>query len=92
MLLLRDVMLDIRNYVNGEAITQQWRFAHDSTILPFGCLLGLFKDEQPMTSDHILWSRKFRTSRMIPFASNAAFVLYECPEQWLVCVYVLSLD
>lgn len=79
MMLLRDVVVDMDDFVSGEAKTQQWRFAHDSTILPFATLLGLFKDDFALTSDRIEWNRQFRTSRMIPFAANAVFVLYECP-------------
>lgn len=81
MMLLRDVVVDMDKFMSGEAKTQQWRFAHDSTILPFATLLGLFKDKAPLTSDHIDPQRQFRTSKMIPFAANAVLALYECPAQ-----------
>ncbi|XP_054622938.1 multiple inositol polyphosphate phosphatase 1b [Dunckerocampus dactyliophorus] len=53
---------------------------HAETILPLLSLLGLYKDEAPPTADnyHTQHGRSFRTSRIVPYAANVLFVLYDC--------------
>lgn len=54
---------------------------HAETLLPLISLLGLFKDKTPPTaanyqSQH---NRVFRSSSIVPYASNLLFVLFDCP-------------
>lgn len=56
------------------------QFGHAETLLPLLSLMGYFKDKEPLTAynfkeqDH----RKFRSGRIVPYASNLIFVLYHC--------------
>lgn len=54
---------------------------HAETLLPLISLLGLYKDKTPPTaanyqSQH---DRVFRSSSIVPYASNILFVLFDCP-------------
>lgn len=54
---------------------------HAETLLPLISLLGLYKDKTPPTaanyqSQH---ARLFRSSSIVPYASNLLFVLFDCP-------------
>nr|XP_057925247.1 multiple inositol polyphosphate phosphatase 1b [Doryrhamphus excisus] len=53
---------------------------HAETLLPLLSLLGLYKDEAPPTADnyHRQHGRSFRTSKIVPYAANVLFVLYDC--------------
>lgn len=53
---------------------------HAETLLPLLSLLGLYKDETPPTASnyHSQHGRSFRTSRIVPYAANLLFVLYDC--------------
>lgn len=56
-------------------------FTHSGAISKFLCLLGLAKDENPLTSESFLYhkeNRHWRTSFIDAFASNVAFVFYDC--------------
>ncbi|KAK0130736.1 Multiple inositol polyphosphate phosphatase 1 [Merluccius polli] len=54
---------------------------HGETLLPLLTLLGLYKDPSQPTADNYSTQhgRSFRTSRIVPYAANMLFVLYECP-------------
>ncbi|XP_071317940.1 multiple inositol polyphosphate phosphatase 1b [Trachinotus anak] len=53
---------------------------HAETLLPLLSLLGLYKDQTPPTANnyHSQHGRRFRTSRIVPYAANLLFVLYDC--------------
>ncbi|CAJ1081326.1 multiple inositol polyphosphate phosphatase 1-like [Xyrichtys novacula] len=53
---------------------------HAETILPLLSLLGLYKDQTPPTASNYRsqHGRSFRTSRIVPYAANVLFVLYDC--------------
>lgn len=54
-------------------------FAHAETIYPLTCLLGLFKDRKKLSMKcYIRKRRKWKATRIAPFASNIAFLLYKC--------------
>ena len=57
-----------------------FRFGHHGTVVRLLGILGLFKDEEPLKADNFErhTNRKFRNSRIGPFSTNIAFVLYEC--------------
>lgn len=56
------------------------QFGHAETLLPLLALMGLFKDEKPLTADSFCSQseQKFRSGRIVPYASNLVFVLYHC--------------
>ncbi|XP_075072481.1 multiple inositol polyphosphate phosphatase 1 [Mixophyes fleayi] len=56
------------------------QFGHAETLLPLLALMGLFKDEKPLTADSFATQNehKFRSGRIVPYASNLVFVLYHC--------------
>lgn len=56
-----------------------FRFAHAETLQPLYALLGLFKDKE-LRADNFATqrSRKYRTSHVVPFGANMAFILYSC--------------
>ncbi|XP_051168153.1 multiple inositol polyphosphate phosphatase 1 isoform X2 [Leptopilina boulardi] len=59
-------------------------FTHSGAIVKFLCLLGLSKDETPLTSESFLFhkdNRLWRTSLIDTFASNIAFIFYNCKSQ-----------
>ncbi|XP_058806693.1 multiple inositol polyphosphate phosphatase 1-like isoform X2 [Phymastichus coffea] len=59
-------------------------FSHSGTVLKLLSILGVAKDDKPLTfqsySSH-LNSRKWKSSLIDAFASNIAFVLYDCEKQ-----------
>jgi len=58
------------------------RFTHESIIFPLTAILNLDSDPisvmKSNSSEETIQNRKFRTSKISPFASNLAFVLYNC--------------
>ncbi|XP_035590491.1 multiple inositol polyphosphate phosphatase 1-like [Oncorhynchus keta] len=64
----------------SEAVTIQ--VGHAETLLPLLALMGFFRDETPLTADNfdLQHGRTFRTSRIVPYAANLVFVLYDCSE------------
>ncbi|XP_035262811.1 multiple inositol polyphosphate phosphatase 1b [Anguilla anguilla] len=63
-----------------EAVTVQ--VGHAETLLPLLSLMGFFRDETPLTADNYVLqgNRTFHTSRIVPYAANLVFVLYDCEE------------
>uniref|UniRef100_A0A672J5A1 Multiple inositol polyphosphate phosphatase 1 n=1 Tax=Salarias fasciatus TaxID=181472 RepID=A0A672J5A1_SALFA len=61
-----------------EAVTVQ--IGHAETLLPLITLLSFFKDADTLMSTNFATQtqRSFRTSRMLPYAANLLFVLYDC--------------
>ncbi|XP_010862990.2 multiple inositol polyphosphate phosphatase 1b [Esox lucius] len=72
--------LEIRFGQVSEAVTIQ--VGHAETLLPLLALMGFFRDETPLTADNfdLQRGRTFRTSRIVPYAANLVFVLYDCSE------------
>uniref|UniRef100_A0A4W5QVD6 Multiple inositol polyphosphate phosphatase 1 n=1 Tax=Hucho hucho TaxID=62062 RepID=A0A4W5QVD6_9TELE len=64
----------------SEAVTIQ--VGHAETLLPLLALMGFFRDETALTADNFDMQnvRIFRTSRIVPYAANLLFVLYDCSE------------
>ncbi|KAJ7987750.1 hypothetical protein DPEC_G00329730 [Dallia pectoralis] len=64
----------------SEAVTIQ--VGHAETLLPLLALMGFFRDEMPLTADNLDMQRgrTFCTSRIVPYAANLVFVLYDCSE------------
>jgi hypothetical protein len=54
-------------------------FTHSGTILKMLGLLGLYKDDHKLKHDNYIEmeNRQWRTSKIDPFGSNIAFVLYK---------------
>ncbi|ESO02269.1 hypothetical protein HELRODRAFT_161517 [Helobdella robusta] len=63
-------------------------FAHAETLLPVMCLMGLFKDDEPLRHDNYerMRTRLFRTSFICSFAANIMIVLYDCNKIYKVQV------
>ncbi|XP_056153197.1 multiple inositol polyphosphate phosphatase 1b [Lampris incognitus] len=61
-----------------EAATIQ--VGHAETLLPLLSLLGFYKDQTPPTSENYSkqHGRSFQTSKVVPYAANMLFVLYDC--------------
>lgn len=57
-------------------------FGHSQTILSALTALDFFRDDQPLTADNFYQQtkRQWRTSKLDPFASNLAAVLYQCTQ------------
>lgn len=56
-------------------------FTHSGALVKFLCLLGLAKDESPLTNESFLFhknNRYWRTSLIDTFGSNIAFIFYDC--------------
>ncbi|XP_076856349.1 multiple inositol polyphosphate phosphatase 1b [Brachyhypopomus gauderio] len=55
---------------------------HGETLLPLLSLMGFFRDETPLTAENFAEQRgrRFRTSRIAPYAANLLFVLHECSD------------
>ncbi|KAF7649824.1 hypothetical protein LDENG_00135410 [Lucifuga dentata] len=53
---------------------------HAETLLPLLSLLGLYKDQTAPKAHNYntQHGRSFRTSRIVPYAANLLFVLYDC--------------
>uniref|UniRef100_A0A8D0HS37 Multiple inositol polyphosphate phosphatase 1 n=1 Tax=Sphenodon punctatus TaxID=8508 RepID=A0A8D0HS37_SPHPU len=56
------------------------QFGHAETLQPLIVLMGYFKDKLHLTAENYdkQMHRKFRTGRIVPYASNLMFVLYHC--------------
>ncbi|WAQ96753.1 MINP1-like protein [Mya arenaria] len=55
-------------------------FGHSETVAQLMATLGLYKDNTPLlaTNREALRDRKFKSSKLLPFSANLAFVLYAC--------------
>ncbi|XP_043406926.1 multiple inositol polyphosphate phosphatase 1 isoform X2 [Chelonia mydas] len=58
------------------------QFGHAETLQPLLALMGFFKDEEPLAANNYekQMHRKFRSGRIVPYASNLIFVLYHCDQ------------
>ncbi|XP_028651253.1 multiple inositol polyphosphate phosphatase 1b [Erpetoichthys calabaricus] len=59
---------------------------HAETLLPLMSLMGFFKDSTPLTADNFAQQKErlFRTSFIVPYASNLVFILYHCEQSYRV--------
>lgn len=67
-------------------------FAHKEILIPFLTKLGLYRDQQPLTSDDYATrggSRLWRTSLMSPFGANFIAVMYKYA---IIILYYLQLS
>ncbi|XP_042860340.1 uncharacterized protein LOC122246093 [Penaeus japonicus] len=83
----KDILLHFRNRIehNKTDIDATTYFANMEATVPLITLLGLFKDEDPLTEETINWDRLWQTSRFAGYGSNLAFVLSSCGEKsWWV--------
>lgn len=57
-------------------------FGHLGTVLRVMTTFDMFNDQVPLRANNrpLLEDRKFRTSGIVPYASNVAMVLYACGE------------
>ncbi|XP_069812379.1 multiple inositol polyphosphate phosphatase 1-like [Dendropsophus ebraccatus] len=84
--LFQHIFQHLDNAVSESKSSQQisnpvvMQFGHAETLLPLLALMGLFKDEKPLTADNFSThlNQKFRSGRIVPYASNLVFVLYHC--------------
>ncbi|GFS28292.1 multiple inositol polyphosphate phosphatase 1 [Nephila pilipes] len=61
-------------------------FSHSGAIKKVYSLFGLYRDELPLKADAFCSTRnrKWRSSHIVPFNSNIAFVLYQCGKEYKV--------
>ncbi|XP_041977537.1 multiple inositol polyphosphate phosphatase 1-like [Aricia agestis] len=76
------ILKDMFQFVsNNEGPKATFLFAHSGTLLKLLTHLQLYKPEVPLSADYIDDGRPFKTSDIDCFASNLAFVLYECGDK-----------
>ena len=76
--LLADLLAHFNKAISSGKPTALFSFAHAETLLPLFANLGFFKDELHLGLEHAhvhLHDRKYRSSNVIPFAANIAFLL-----------------
>uniref|UniRef100_A0A6J0UFN3 Multiple inositol polyphosphate phosphatase 1 n=1 Tax=Pogona vitticeps TaxID=103695 RepID=A0A6J0UFN3_9SAUR len=58
------------------------QFGHAETLQPLLALMGYFKDDEPLKAHnyHRQMHRKYRSGRIVPYASNLLFLLYHCDQ------------
>ncbi|CAG7716364.1 unnamed protein product [Allacma fusca] len=59
-------------------------FSHDETLMKVYSRLGLFRDPVNLTAkgyENFKTNRQWMTSKIAKFASNLAFILFECPAE-----------
>ena len=83
--LLENIISSLKNATNPTSEEKKYgnfMFAHAETLQPLYALLGLFKDQEDLRADNFLkqLKRKYRTSFIVPFGANIAFVIYNCNE------------
>lgn len=84
--LLENIVSSLKNETDSTSEEKKYgafMFAHAETLQPLYALLGLFKDYEDLRADNFLkqLERKYRTSFIVPFGANIAFVLYKCNEK-----------
>lgn len=84
--LLENIISSLKNATDPTSEEKKYgtfMFAHAETLQPLYALLGLFKDREDLRADNFLkqLERKYRTSYIVPFGANIAFVLYKCSER-----------
>ena len=84
-LLLKNLTNSIENVIQSlrmsDSYTQTiFHFSHAETMIPLICLMGLFKDSEPLLANNYRKqkNRMFKTSNIAPFSGNIAVVLFSC--------------
>ncbi|XP_071040371.1 multiple inositol polyphosphate phosphatase 1 isoform X2 [Parasteatoda tepidariorum] len=69
-----------RSYEKTKKNKVALHFSHAGALTRIFAALGMFKDERKLTAEDFcaLNNRKWRTSNVVPFNTNLAFVLYDC--------------
>ncbi|CAG8439130.1 13290_t:CDS:2 [Acaulospora colombiana] len=84
----------VDDFLDGKSsIKSMMKFAHAETIIFLTTILGLFKDDYPLDADRFYRSksRKFRTSKIAPFASNIYFEIYNCTDNYESTIFIQML-
>ena len=83
--LIQDAFTYINSAVEGDKgntsyVKGLFQFGHAETTTPFLTLLGLYKDDYALDSHNYRLgsNRKFKSTRISPFAANVGMVLYKC--------------
>ncbi|XP_069125102.1 multiple inositol polyphosphate phosphatase 1-like [Argopecten irradians] len=79
--IFQQIDIALHDFEDGEDFTLgTFRFAHAETLAPVYAALGLYKDPEPLRANNFekQTTRQFRSSKILPFAANLVFVLYEC--------------
>ena len=84
--LLENIISSLKNATDPTSVEKKYgtfMFAHAETLQPLYALLGLFKDHDDLRADNFFkqLERKYRTSFIVPFGANIAFVMYKCSER-----------
>lgn len=77
-----EAMKDMLNRLsNSGGPTTTVYFSHSAALQLFLTALGALRDEHDLKADNIsrMSFRKWKTSKISPFAGNIAIVRYECP-------------
>lgn len=71
---------DMIERINPEATTSTTTvyFTHSGTILKLLAKLNLYKDDRPLLHTDFDYDRKWRVSKIDPFASNIFIVVFDC--------------
>lgn len=84
-LLLRNLTESIENVIRSLNTSDSYtktifHFSHAETIIPLLCLMGLFKDAEPLLANNYEEhkNRLFKTAIIAPFSGNVAVVLFSC--------------
>ncbi|XP_055842757.1 multiple inositol polyphosphate phosphatase 1 [Episyrphus balteatus] len=75
-------IIDMFDHIDPKSVHSNatFYFTHSGTMLKLLAHLGLYKDEQHLTHMDATIPRHWRTSAIDAFASNLAFILYECSD------------
>lgn len=81
--LLGNIVSSLKNATDPSSSEKKYgnfMFAHSETLQPLYALLGLFKDQEKLRAGNmnVHSGRKYRTSEIVPFGANIAFVVYSC--------------
>eukprot|EP00246_Nothoceros_aenigmaticus_P015565 TRINITY_DN653_c0_g1_i5.p1 TRINITY_DN653_c0_g1~~TRINITY_DN653_c0_g1_i5.p1 ORF type:complete len:486 (+),score=49.67 TRINITY_DN653_c0_g1_i5:1-1458(+) len=92
--LLSDILQSMQSVITASGGSEgvweraRLRFAHAETLIPFICLLGLFKDKKDVEFQYndllrvdpleVPRQRVWKGSKISPFGANIALVLYKC--------------
>jgi len=88
-ILLQNIVAAFDNAIETNENYAYLRFAHAETVLPFLCLLGLYNDSHPPSTDPnspTTKNRMWKTSLLSPFAANIFFVLYNCSGEYYITI------
>lgn len=84
----------LEDMTNTSYLAGKFQFGHAETLVPLMTALGLFKDKEPLlaTNFDTMTNRFFRTSKIVPYASNVAFVVYACDNMRRLATQVFTAE